>query len=1310
MVEAYTFSVNGEIVEITVSGEVDGGAGSFGPDGHTFIREDLMGSSNEAFLAMEERILDLGGYVGSTQKSDLVPRTIGIFGAFVPESKYLTPNFQAFNEDQTEVGIPSSSIFFIGAGPFKYRAAEPGKLFLGVADSYASNNNGSFTATIEASVDDPGLRLPSTVVFVHALQNGRFGFPSQNGSAGGRDFLPACRLRSAGEFVKLRASGHIIDGANQRGPEGADYPRAGLMGSFDQAYSPLEEGRIARGEDVPTMDGDTVSPNVGGLIGIFVPDSEIPENFRALDDERHTGTGLQASDLFFVGEQLDFLAPGPGMLFLGVNNSWNSAWSGAFKVEITREPEIEIQVSKEEIREGEDFELTINLSEPPSVDTEIALELPTSQFSYAVPVVIPAGERITILQVTLVDDQLITKNYLTEIVASAESYSSGRTAITVLDNDWNGFDENQNQMSDIWERFHGIYGADPDEDLDGDGFSNFLEDKWGTDPNDGSSLPRLRIDLARSSDTEICFLCDLIKGKRAILYGSADLKTFEPVGVVFESPGGEVEMIVQLTGDYQYFRLAAVMSEDKDSDGLPDDDETLLNTDPLDSDSDDDGASDGFEMSRFIDLNVYGLRNRAGDSQGEGNPPVAAAEGESAPRLGDRGLPPFDGPNDPDTDDDGVLDGYQPILFVASGSATNTKPGIPSYHDQTVGGPIPGESVVRYYLNEVRSWGAPSIVALPQGLSCPIGGRFPGGTYTRAYRFTEDGRIQYEESTTDEWLNSVVGIGNPRPRVNPPAWDAKRGSFGDALNFSDDYSSYDSSYSWQTRHICFDADGRGSRPLVNFQCAASGLLSDEFTTERNIEFTYAKAKKNAIGWIASTTASGAIRIPESFRIGGGFKAAWEKNAEVDYAEYAFATASGIDDLKIFKITDIINLEEEVEQVGFTGNLPTITNKENITSIIYFIPPKNEGLKDEFFCPGGALTWTISSGGDAVFLSNLKASDFVVTPSDRASWSWDPERKKLSVTLSDVSGESISIAASFRDGLIFSRNLKPLSINNFDFTLSLEAKEKNAILLPGEPYQLIVSVVDESPFLLDFINFECSVSQLLHDGTLGRSQIVRHEKIGNLLKITPPGPGIFTVKVKASICSLEKRVSFIREDDAHCAEESKYTGITPSLRRGAIDFFGVARSKAQQKLAIAAKEKICNTEFAKRANYMVYEGAPDLTNSWKCNIFVYAISIAAGTPVPLSANWRTGVAFPPKANTWGNENAIIPGWRYLGKINPEPGLVGINPVFSLPFVYSASGHMGIIGHNGALISAREFKVDQSIHVKKLSEYVYRIYEN
>ncbi|MFZ5475168.1 MAG: thrombospondin type 3 repeat-containing protein, partial [Myxococcota bacterium] len=138
-------------------------------------------------------------------------------------------------------------------------------------------------------------------------------------------------------------------------------------------------------------------------------------------------------------------------------------------------------------------------------------------------------------------------------------------AVTDVDTDGDGLD-NDDEMD---------LGTDPaDADTDGDGLGDGEEtDTWGTDPADADTD-----DDGLDDGTEVDGGTDpLVEDTDG--GGTGDGVETEVDGTDPTDPADDVEHVV-----------------DTDSDGLTDEEEAALGTDPLDADTDDDGLDDGTEV------------------------------------------------------------------------------------------------------------------------------------------------------------------------------------------------------------------------------------------------------------------------------------------------------------------------------------------------------------------------------------------------------------------------------------------------------------------------------------------------------------------------------------------------------------------------------------------------------------------------------------------------------------------------------------------------------------------------------------------
>ncbi len=127
---------------------------------------------------------------------------------------------------------------------------------------------------------------------------------------------------------------------------------------------------------------------------------------------------------------------------------------------------------------------------------------------------------------------------------------------------------------------------DPNEDLDGDGLSNVVEQVTGTDPNDSDSDDDGLLDgeeIGASTDP-----LDPDSDDDTLLDGFEVKKSFtDPLDTDSDST---------ITTPDENDNTILDPNEDLDSDGLTNLEEQAAGTDPLDDDSDDDTLKDGFEV------------------------------------------------------------------------------------------------------------------------------------------------------------------------------------------------------------------------------------------------------------------------------------------------------------------------------------------------------------------------------------------------------------------------------------------------------------------------------------------------------------------------------------------------------------------------------------------------------------------------------------------------------------------------------------------------------------------------------------------
>ena len=167
----------------------------------------------------------------------------------------------------------------------------------------------------------------AATIIVDSHRTGQFGILNTGSIA----MILGVEFTAAGQAVDILSSGTIsLAGGFPTDADGIPFARASL------GTTPLEEKEIDAGGVLPPGDGQ----NVGALIGAFVPLSLVSAaGFQPIDDDIvGVGTGIPSSALFFIGATggtpFNFIAPGAGTLFFGINDTYAANNSGAFSVEV----------------------------------------------------------------------------------------------------------------------------------------------------------------------------------------------------------------------------------------------------------------------------------------------------------------------------------------------------------------------------------------------------------------------------------------------------------------------------------------------------------------------------------------------------------------------------------------------------------------------------------------------------------------------------------------------------------------------------------------------------------------------------------------------------------------------------------------------------------------------------------------------------------------------------------------------------------------------------------------------------------------
>lgn len=132
------------------------------------------------------------------------------------------------------------------------------------------------------------------------------------------------------------------------------------------------------------------------------------------------------------------------------------------------------------------------------------------------------------------------------------------------------FDGNGNGLPDVWETLYNAGNLAPSDDSDGDGLSNLLESRFGTDPFDPSQGMKFKV-IANDRDSAIVSWSDL-SDRPGVLETSADLGVTDgwtPLSGTPVKSNGEWRLVIPTAIQNQFFRIRA-SSSDRDNDDVPD--------------------------------------------------------------------------------------------------------------------------------------------------------------------------------------------------------------------------------------------------------------------------------------------------------------------------------------------------------------------------------------------------------------------------------------------------------------------------------------------------------------------------------------------------------------------------------------------------------------------------------------------------------------------------------------------------------------------------------------------------------------------
>jgi uncharacterized protein (DUF1800 family) len=142
-----------------------------------------------------------------------------------------------------------------------------------------------------------------------------------------------------------------------------------------------------------------------------------------------------------------------------------------------------------------------------------------------------------------------------------------------------GQDLDGNGLPDAWEIRYRAFNLLPNGDADGDGASNALEAKWGTDPFDPNSRPAVSL-TRQTNDAVVTW--PFISGKDQKLFSSGTLTNWTQfAGAPFLNGGqSSVRFTNRIAATNREFYRVSTDDKDTDGDGVPDWAEAVLGSDP----------------------------------------------------------------------------------------------------------------------------------------------------------------------------------------------------------------------------------------------------------------------------------------------------------------------------------------------------------------------------------------------------------------------------------------------------------------------------------------------------------------------------------------------------------------------------------------------------------------------------------------------------------------------------------------------------------------------------------------------------------